>query len=58
MAIFRIIMGNVSPGWRTSRYMNRQMHDIFFSLLKTKKKIIFLLCLWRKYVAGDLFRST
>ena len=32
MTIFRIIMGKVSPGWRTSRYMNRQMQDIFFFL--------------------------
>ena len=28
MTIFRIVMGKVSPGVRTSRYMNRQMQDI------------------------------
>ena len=28
MAIFRIMIGNVSPGLRRSRYMNRQMQDI------------------------------
>ena len=28
MTIFRIIMVKVSPGLRTSRYMNRQMQDI------------------------------
>ena len=29
MPIFCIIMGKVSPGFRTSWYMNRQMQDIF-----------------------------
>ena len=37
--IFRIVMVKVSPGWMTSVYRNRQMHDIFSSSFDDKTTI-------------------